>query len=80
MLKTTFVISLIFRFMDAFKSFDLIYTVTQGGPANATKTLVIQAYYESLKYYRLEIGAVIGIVLLIITFIITRFATKAIAK
>ncbi len=80
LLKPIFIIALIFRFMDAFRSFDVIYTVTKGGPGNATETMVVRAYLESLKYHKLEIGAVIGIILLIITFIITKYALRAMPK
>lgn len=76
LLKPIFIIALIFRFMDAFKSFDVIYSVTKGGPGHATETMVIRAYLESLSYHRLEIGAVIGIILLIITFVVTKLSLK----
>lgn len=79
-LKPIFIITLLFRFMDAFKSFDVFYSVTKGGPGHATETMVVKAYLESFKYHRLEIGAVIGIFLLIITFIITKQALKVLPK
>jgi multiple sugar transport system permease protein len=79
-LKPVFIIALIFRFMDAFRSFDIIYSMTKGGPGNSTETLVIRAYLESLKYFRLEIGAVIGIVLLVITMIGTKLAVRFLPK
>ena len=79
-LKPILLIAMIFRFMDAFRSFDIIYAMTKGGPGNATETLVIRAFLESLKYFRLEIGAVIGIVLLVITTIATRFTVRFLPK
>ncbi len=79
-LKPILVIGLIFRAMDAFRSFDIIYSMTKGGPGNATETLVIRAYLESLKYHRLEIGAVIGIVLLVFTIIGTKLALRVLPK
>ncbi len=79
-LKPVFLIALIFRFMDAFRSFDVIYSMTKGGPGNSTETIVIRAYLESLKYFRLEIGAVIGVVLLIFTMIGTRLTLRFLPK
>jgi len=79
-LKPILTIGLIFRAMDAFRSFDVIYSMTKGGPGNATETLVIRAYLESLKYHRLEIGAVIGLVLLMVTIIGTQLALRALPK
>jgi len=80
LLKPIFIIGLIFRFMDAFKSFDVIYAITKGGPGHATETLVVRAYLESLSFHRLEMGAVIGVFLLIVTFIITKISLKYMPK
>ena len=80
LLKPILIIAIIFRFMDAFRAFDIIYTVTKGGPGHATETMVVRAYLESLSYHKLEMGAVIGVVFLIITFIITKYALKAMPK
>ncbi len=77
LLKPLFIIALIFRFMDAFKSFDIIYAITKGGPGHATETLVIRAFFETFKYHKHEVGAVIGVFLLIVTFAMTKFALKA---
>ena len=77
LLKPLFIIALIFRFMDAFKSFDIIYAITKGGPGYATETLVIRAFFETFKYHKHEVGAVIGVFLLIVTFAMTKFALKA---
>jgi multiple sugar transport system permease protein len=76
-LKTILTIVIIFRFMDAFRSFDLVYIVTRmGGPANATLTMVMEAYLQSLIYFRIEMGTAIGVILLIITIIITQVTLK----
>jgi ABC-type sugar transport system permease subunit len=77
LLKPITIIALLFRLMDAFRSFDIIYTLTGGGPGHATETVIIRVYQECLRYYRLEIGAVIGLLLLIITTIISKYALKA---
>lgn len=80
MLANVFIITLIFRFMDAFKAFDSIYVLTQGGPGNATETLVIRAYKEAFQFYNPAITAVIGLWLLILTIACTRYAGDRIAR
>jgi multiple sugar transport system permease protein len=66
--------------MDAFKSFDIIYVITKGGPGHATETLIIRAFFETFKYHKQEVGAVIGVFLLIVTFVITKYALKALEE
>lgn len=60
-------IALTFRLIGAFRSFDIIYVMTKGGPGRATDTLIVQAYQETFIYYRLEYGLVVGLVMLIVT-------------
>ncbi len=72
LLKPIITIAVVLRSLEAFKAFDVIYTVTKGGPGRATETWIIRAYMESFRFHRMEIGAVIGIVMLIITMFICR--------
>ena len=44
LLKTSILVALLFRTLDAFRVFDLIYVLTGGGPGGATETLSVYAY------------------------------------
>jgi multiple sugar transport system permease protein len=44
MLKPTIAVTVVFRLADAFRVFDAVYVLTDGGPANTTETLSIYAY------------------------------------
>ncbi len=54
----------------ALKTFDIIYVMTQGGPAEASKTLAIQLYETAFGYrapiFRMGYGTAMGVVLLIL--------------
>ena len=80
LLKPAIIIAVIFRLTDAFKSFDVIYTITRGGPGYASTTLVIRAYLEAFHFHVLEHAAVFGIVMLIISLIISKQAIKFLPK
>jgi len=49
LLKPAVLIALLFRSLDAFRVFDAIYVLTEGGPANATETLSIYAYKTLMR-------------------------------
>lgn len=53
---TLFSIGLL-RFIDVFKSFDLIYAMTKGGPANASRTLNLFAYETAFSYYKFGLSS-----------------------
>jgi multiple sugar transport system permease protein len=69
-------LAFMFRLIGAFRSFDILYAVTKGGPGRATDTLIIQAYQESFSYYRLEYGLVVGTVMLILTLAVCVFLLR----
>ena len=80
MLSGILTITLIFRFMEAFKAFDVIYVVTQGGPGRASETLVIRAFMQGFRFLKPDIAAVIGVMLLGVTMLATRPAGRFIHK
>jgi multiple sugar transport system permease protein len=49
LLKPAILLALLFRALDAFRVFDAIYVLTEGGPGNATETLSIYAYKTLLR-------------------------------
>lgn len=63
--------TLIIRTISSFKVFDTVRILTQGGPNNATTTLVYSIYTEALLNLRVGYSAAIGVILLIIVSILT---------
>lgn len=63
--------TLIIRTISSFKVFDTVRVLTEGGPNNATTTLVYTIYREALFNMRIGYSAVIGAVLLVIVGILT---------
>ncbi|MFL5455507.1 MAG: carbohydrate ABC transporter permease [Myxococcales bacterium] len=49
LLKPAILLALLFRSLDAFRVFDAIYVLTEGGPAHATATLASDAYKTLLR-------------------------------
>jgi multiple sugar transport system permease protein len=55
-------VALMLRMIDAFKVFDIIFVMTRGGPADATKTVSFYVYQESFSYLRAGSGAAYAVV------------------
>lgn len=51
MLWPTLMVALMFRSIEAIKTFDIIYVITQGGPAYATETLNIYGFLQGFSYF-----------------------------
>jgi multiple sugar transport system permease protein len=69
-------VALVLRTIEAFKAFDIIWVMTRGGPANATRSLSILVYQEAFSFQRAGSGASLA---LIVTLIITMLAAFYIA-
>jgi len=76
MLKKIFLIGILLRTMDAFKIFDEIYMMTQGGPGNATETLNYYVYRNTFRYFNMGEGAALALVVLVIIIIISNIFIK----
>jgi len=51
----------------SFRRFTVIYLLTAGGPAGATKTLVISVYEHAFRFFDLSYGSTIGVAGLAVT-------------
>ncbi len=62
----TVLIGILIRLIDALKTYDIIYSTTQGGPGEASETLNILGYVLGFSYFKMGLGAAL-IVLFVLT-------------
>lgn len=56
------IVGVLFRFLDALKTFDLPYNLTSGGPGNATQTIAIYLYRQAFTRYDQGYASAISLV------------------
>ncbi|TIQ57925.1 MAG: sugar ABC transporter permease [Mesorhizobium sp.] len=66
MIAPFLMIALIIRTIDALKSFDIIYAMTQGGPGTASETINIYLYNTAFSYYDIGYGSAMAVVFFIV--------------
>ena len=59
MLRPIIMVALMFRSIDALKTFDIIYVITSGGPAFASETLNLYAFSQGLFYFNMGYASAI---------------------
>ena len=62
LLKSAILVALLFRTLDAFRVFDLIYVLTGGGPANATESISVFAYKILFEQQNFGAGSALSVV------------------
>ncbi len=64
---TTIVV--VISIIDSLRSFDMVWVMTKGGPANASSVLAVLMYIQSFNNYKMGLGAATAVVLFIISLI-----------
>lgn len=66
LLKPSILVALLFRTLDAFRVFDLIYVLTGGGPGGTTESISIYAYKTMFAQTRFGYGSAMVLIMAII--------------
>ncbi|RKQ32508.1 sugar ABC transporter permease [Oceanobacillus halophilus] len=80
MIKGSILVALLFRTLDAFRVFDLIYVLTGGGPANGTESISIYAYKTLFSQQNFGEGSVLSVMVFIFVAIISIIFIKFIGS
>ncbi|MDO4336835.1 MAG: sugar ABC transporter permease [Eubacteriales bacterium] len=70
MLKETFVIVFATQIIASMKVYDIVYVMTDGGPANATQTLATYMYNQTFTYNKLGMGSAIATIMVLIMMVV----------
>lgn len=70
-LSSTLWVCILVRIMDAIREYDKVYTMTMGGPGNATETASFYIYRQAFKFFKTGSASAASILLLIITIVIS---------
>ncbi|MEJ2716272.1 MAG: sugar ABC transporter permease [Deltaproteobacteria bacterium] len=78
LLKPAILVALLFRTMDAFRVFDLVFVMTQGGPGDSTDVLQFYGYKTMFTEGLVGYGSAISIVVFLLVFAVSLLYVKLI--
>ncbi len=78
MLMPSIIVAMIFRTITALQTFDIPYTMTKGGPGDATLTLAMLIHRTTIDYLDIGYGSTMAVVMFFISMVITAFYLKRI--
>ena len=76
LIRPAVVVAAMIRFMDSLKEFDMIYTMTQGGPGVASQILNLYTFDNAFRYFRMGYASSIIVVMFLIIFFATLILVK----
>jgi ABC-type sugar transport system permease subunit len=68
LLQPAILVALIFRTLDAFRVFDLIYALTGGGPGSSTEPIALYTFNALLQMLRFGYGSALSVIVFAVTF------------
>jgi multiple sugar transport system permease protein len=76
MLKPIILVALLLRMIDAFRTFDIVRVVTDGGPAFSTEVLSLYLYRLGFKFFELNKGGAGAMMMLLMIGLLTAILFK----
>ena len=80
LLRPAILVALLWRVIDTFRIFDVIYLLTAGGPARKTETVSIYVYRYGFKLFDLGFAAAASYLMILIMLILAVFLTNMIGR
>ncbi len=77
LLGPTLFVAALFRSLDAFRVFDLIYVLTGGGPGTATESLALFTFSTLLQNLEFGLGAALSMMTFTVAFLVALVAIRA---
>lgn len=80
LLRPIILVALLWRFIDTFRIFDVIYLLTAGGPARVTETVSIYVYRYGFQAFNLGIASAASFIMLLIMLVIAGILARSIGR
>lgn len=69
--KGLILLALLFRTIETFKTFELVYLITSGGPGSATETIAVYAYRLGFQNFRTSEASAMAYLILFVVIVLT---------
>ncbi len=80
MLMPSIIVALIFRTITALQTFDIPYTMTKGGPGNATETLAMLIHKTTIEYLDVGYGSTLAVFMFLLSLVVTAVYLRRIGR
>jgi ABC-type sugar transport system permease subunit len=70
LLKPAIMVALVFRTLDSFRVFDLIYVLTGGGPGTSTEPIALYTFNSLLQNLRFGYGSALSVITFVVSFVL----------
>ncbi len=69
LIRPSIVVAFVFRMLDAFRVFDVVYVMTGGGPGTATEPIAVYTFASLLQHLRFGFGSALSVIVFAVAFL-----------
>jgi multiple sugar transport system permease protein len=70
-IKSLLLLAILFRTIETFKIFDIIYIITEGGPGSSTESIAVRIYRMAFQNFRTSRSGALAYIILFIVIVLT---------
>ncbi|MEM7753667.1 MAG: sugar ABC transporter permease [Pseudomonadota bacterium] len=70
-IKSLLLLAVLFRTIETFKLFDVVYIITEGGPGSTTETIAVYLYRTAFQFFRTSQSSALAYIVLFIVIVLT---------
>ncbi len=70
-IKSLLLLAVLFRTIETFKLFDIVYIITEGGPGSATETIAVFLYRNAFQFFKTSHSSALAYIVLFIVIVLT---------
>ncbi|MEP1933945.1 MAG: sugar ABC transporter permease [Paracoccaceae bacterium] len=79
-IKSLLLLAVLFRTIETFKLFDIVYIITEGGPGSRTETIAVFLYRNAFQFFQTSRSAALAYIVLFIVIVLTNLYLYAVNR
>jgi multiple sugar transport system permease protein len=79
-IKGLLLLAILFRTIETFKLFDIVYIITEGGPGSSTETIAVYVYRLAFQYFRTSQASALAYIVLFVVIVLTSLYLYAVQR
>ena len=70
-IKGLLLLAILFRTIETFKLFDIVYLITEGGPGSSTETIAVYVYRLAFQFFKTSQSSALAYIILFVVIVLT---------
>lgn len=79
-IRSLLLLAILFRTIETFKLFDIVYIITEGGPGSATETIAVYTYRLAFQFFRTSQSSALAYIILFVVIVLTNLYLYAVKQ